>query len=319
MATRQRPAVPNTPTELIGPPPPGEPPEPPPERELWPWLLVLLLLVLAGLAAAWYAARDNGGSSSPPRTRLTTAAAAVAKPQPERRTTTPAVTQMTVPDLVGQQRDDAVRTLEAQGLKASLTEVPSDQETGLVVAQAPHGGTKVDEASAVALNVSKGPSKPAPVTVTVPDVVGQSKDSAKDAISAAGLETSTQHVPSTQPSDTVVSQSPGGGSSAHQGDHVLLNLSDGPPKAKGESKGKAKHGKSEQPAAAAAAVPSVPGEDEATARADLRSAGFSVSSVDQPTSDSSQNGTVVDQSPPAGSGADPKSTVTIYVGRYNGD
>ena len=213
MAIKSRPAGLNVPTELISPLPPAEPPNPPPERELWPWLLVLLLLVIAGLAAAWYATRDSGGASSLPPTRLSTVASASGKAKPKKRQTTPTVTaptvvQVTVPNLLGQRRDDAVRSLEAQGLKAWVNEVPSEQKAGLIVAQHPRGESTVAKGSSVTINISKGPSKPAQVTVTVPEVVGQSRDAATNAIRATGLEPSIQHVPSTQPRDTVVSQSP---------------------------------------------------------------------------------------------------------------
>src|SRR6476469_5603063 len=117
-----RPAGPDVRTELIGPPPLAQPPEPPePERELWPWLVVLLLLVIAGLASVWYATRGSGGASSPAQTRLTTVAGVSpktkAKPKPilRKRQITATVVQVTVPDLVGQRRADAVRSLEAQG------------------------------------------------------------------------------------------------------------------------------------------------------------------------------------------------------------
>jgi len=231
--------------------------------------------------------------------------------------------QVVVPDLVGQQRDDALGTLDAQGLRASVHGVPSDQAQGIVVAQAPRGGTKTDRSSSVAINVSTGPATPVAVTVTVPDVVGRPKDAAKDAIRAAGLEPSTEDVPSTQPRETVVSQSPGGGTTARKGEHVLINVSAGAPAPKGKAKGRAKgevkpakQEKSQQPATAS--VPSVIGEDEEAASADLQTAGFSVSTVDRQTGDPSDDGVVVDQDPSGGSSADAASTVTIYVGRYDG-
>jgi len=321
MATRARPPGDTAaPTELIGPPEPP-PEEPPPDRELWPWLVVLLVLVLAGLAAAWYATRDSG--SATPQTVQTTVSAAPASPKPKKQqpttTAAAAVQQVVVPDIVGQQQEDAVGTLEAQGLGASVTEVPSTQEVGLVVAQAPHGGEKVDKGSSVLVNVSKGPNRPEPVAITVPDMVGQPVDSAAATIKDAGLHPSVQHVPSTEAEGTVVSQSPSGGSSAQKGAGVLLNVSSGP----AEAKAKAKHEKKEKKSndnhqqSSSASVPSVVGEDADTAASDLQSAGFSVSTVDQPTSDPSEDGMVVDQSPSGGSSEKPNSTVTIYVGSFD--
>jgi beta-lactam-binding protein with PASTA domain len=316
MATRARPPGDTAaPTEPIGPPAPP-PEEPSPDRELWPWLVVLLVLVLAGLAAVWYATRDSG--SATPQTVQTTVAAAPASPKPQKQQpTTTAVQQVVVPDIVGQQQEDAVGTLEAQGLGAGVAEVPSTQEKGLVVAQAPRGGEKVDKGSSVAVNVSKGPNKPEPVAATVPDVVGRPVDSAAATIKDAGLHPSVKHVPSTEAEGTVVSQSPSAGSSAQQGAGVLVNVSSGPAqtKAKHENKEKKSNENRQQPATAS--VPSVVGEDAGAAASDLQSAGFSVSTVDQPTSDPSEDGMVVDQSPPGGSSEKPNSTVTIYVGRFD--
>jgi serine/threonine-protein kinase len=141
----------------------------------------------------------------------------------------------------------------------------------------------------------------------VPDVTGESVGAAKAALHGAGLDASVQHVPSTEAKDTVVSQSPAGGRAAQKGAHVLLNVS------RGETT-KAKS-KSQQPAVST--VPSVIGEDEATARADLIDGSFTPVTVDQDTADPSQDGIVVDQSPTGGSSAPGNSRVTIYVGRYN--
>jgi serine/threonine-protein kinase len=302
------------PTALLTPPPAPRPPEePPPRREWWPWLLVFCLLVLAGIAAAWYATRDSSSASAAPTTQLTT----VAAPKPnstKQQTTAPAVVEVAVPGLVGQKRGDAVRTLEAAGLAASVNEVPSDEGKDIVVAQAPAGGEQAVKGASVTLNVSKGRQKPIqPATVTVPDVVGQSKDHAQSAIKDAGLRPSTQHVPSNEPEGTVVSQSPSAGSSAQQGAGVLLNISTGPPKPEKTKPGKRKH----RQAAANTTVPSVVGESEATATSHLQMAGFTVSTVDQGTDDPSSDGVVIDQSPAGGSDAAADSDVSIYVGRYS--
>jgi serine/threonine-protein kinase len=311
MAIRQRPAGSGEPTELIEPPAP--PAEPPPDRELWPWLLVLLLLVVAGLAAAWFAMRDSGSAPAPETVQTTvTAASAKPKAKPKKQTATPATTTVVVPDLVGQSRDEAIRALEAQGLKADVDEVPSDRPKDTVVSQHPGGEARVDEDSAVLLNVAKGeghaaPAKTTPTraaTVTVPDVTGQSVHEAKAELGAAGLKAKTEHVPSTEPKDTVVLQSPGGGAQAQRGDHVLLDVSKGEPK------------QSQTPATSA--VPSVVGEGKASAKSDLDDARFKPVTVDQDTEDPSEDGIVLDQSPPGGTTAAPNSQVMIYVGRYRG-
>jgi serine/threonine-protein kinase len=62
----------------------------------------------------------------------------------------------------------------------------------------------------------------------------------------------------------------------------------------------------------------VTGEDEATATVDLQNAGFTVDSVDSATSDPSEDGVVLDESPSGGSHAADGSSVTITVGRYSG-
>jgi serine/threonine-protein kinase len=72
------------------------------------------------------------------------------------------------------------------------------------------------------------------------------------------------------------------------------------------------------PTPATATVPSVVGEDEAAARADIGAAGLRAATVDQDTTDLSEDGIVVDQSPSGGGTARPSSSVTIYVGRYSG-
>jgi beta-lactam-binding protein with PASTA domain len=279
MSTRERPRHTDAPTELLG--PPGPPPEePPPERELWPWLLVLIVLVLAALAAAWFATRDSGGTPSP-ETLRTTVAAAPAKPKPKTKTR-PATTQqakktVVVPDLVGQSRDDAVQTLEAQGLRADVHEVPSIQTEGTVVSQHPTGGTRVDADSGVLLNVAqkvkKKPSEP--------------KESKQKEKEKPKEEKKSGSRPTTQA-----------------------------PQVEREATTTGSSGASQTPAAAT--VPSVVGEDEGTARAELIDAGLTPVTVDQDTTDAGEAGTVVDQSPTGGSSARPNSQVTIYVARDTG-
>jgi serine/threonine-protein kinase len=244
MATRGRPVDPvdpAAPTELIGPPS-----EPPPDRELWPWLLVLLILVVAALAAVWYATRDTGGASGQPVTVQTTVAAGP-KPKPVQQQTTTAPTTtaqpqtVVVPDLVGQTRDDAISTLEAQGLTPDARDVPSAQADGIVVSQHPAGGTTVQAQAGVLINVGhkvEPQPRPAkndansqadghsqtPAVTTIPTVVGEDKDSAKVDVRNAGFHVHTERRDTADPDQdaAVIDQSPPGGTSAQAGSDVTI-------------------------------------------------------------------------------------------------
>jgi eukaryotic-like serine/threonine-protein kinase len=228
-----------------------------------------------------------------------------------------------VPDVVGQSAAQAINVLQAQGFKANLVRVPSTEPAGTVVAQAPKPGQKAAGGSAVRLNVSSGPQQtttapsppspkkasspspkkaaPADTSATIPDVVGRKLKQARKEIRKAGLITEVKYVPSQETEGTVVAQSPKPDSSAKTGDHVLVNVSLGPTPSPQKS------------------VPDVVGEDEATAAADLRAAGFKVEEViDEPTSDQSQDGVVIDEQPAASTHAPTGSEITIYVGRFSG-
>ncbi len=226
-----------------------------------------------------------------------------------------------VPDVTGQRVAAAVDTLRAQGLTANLVRVPSDQAAGQVLAQHPQGGATAPSGSAVRLNVATrtssgqttptAPASPTAVTtVTVPDVRGQKINDARKQLRGVGLVLEIRKVPSSLSKNSVVSQSPRADTAAEQGDHVLLTVSRGP------AKGKKRAGAVS--AAAATFVPDVTGEDEVTATQDLEAAGFDVRAVDQETTDESEDGLVVGQSPAVGRQAPAGAEVTIYVGRFGG-
>ena len=229
-----------------------------------------------------------------------------------------------VPDVTGQQVAAALDTLRVQGLRANVVRVPSDQAAGQVLAQHPKGGATAPSGSAVRLNVATtassgqttttAPASPAPppavAAVTVPDVRGQKVNDARKQLRGVGLVLEIRKVPSSLPKNSVVSQSPRPDAAAKRGDHVLVTVSRGAPKGKKRGGGPA--------AAAATSMPDVTGEDEASATQDLEAAGFDVQSVDQETTDESEDGLVVGQDPTAGGQAAAGSQVTIYVGRFGG-
>jgi beta-lactam-binding protein with PASTA domain len=179
-----------------------EPPPPPPRGRppaLWPWLLLLLLLVAAGLVALWFFTRDNGhkGASS-----------------------------VVVPNVIGQKQGPAVDRLKRAGLQTAS--VASSKPNGIVIGESPAAGASVARGSAVTLRVSRGPSR-------IPNVVGQTRSAAVSVLKAAGFKSVVFVLPSSQPKNTVVAESPHAGAAAPRGSEVRLNISSGIPPAGGGS------------------------------------------------------------------------------------
>jgi serine/threonine-protein kinase len=132
-------------------------------------------------------------------------------------------TTVTVPNAVGIPQSEARSQLVNAGFAVTTAQVFSDQPAGTVVAQDPAAGTHAAPGTKVRLNVSKGVAK-----ADVPSEVGTLVDQAQSDLAAKGFKPSVLRVPSDQPVDTVVAQSPPGGQ-ARKGATVRLNVSEGPP------------------------------------------------------------------------------------------
>jgi serine/threonine-protein kinase len=213
-----------------------------------------------------------------------------------------------VPDVVGQSESQAVALLKAAGFGVTPVSVPSGETKGNVIAQKPRAGEQAQPGTNVRLNVAgTTPAKPAPpkpaqpVTVTVPDVEGNTLQEARLALRKAGIVMAIRYVPNEQPSGTVVAQAKAPGTDVKRGDHMLVTVSEG--------------GSSGTAAAVLAAVPNVVGMDEQTARTRLQQAGFAAVAEDYATSDSSRDGKVVEEQPAPGTKAPKGSQIIIYVGR----
>jgi beta-lactam-binding protein with PASTA domain len=226
------------------------------------------------------------------------------------------VRPVTVPRLIGQTQGAAVSTLTGLGLKAALRNVPSAQPAGLVVAQNPPAGKEVDKGSSVIVNISSGAgtgtttvetttvattTTATTVTTTaarvrVPTVRGLAVTTGLRRLNAAQFRPVVRYVASSQPAGQVVLQAPAGGT-APRGSRVRVNVSTGP-----------------NPAAAAT-VPDVLGQDQASAATALRQAGFRVLVLNRRTADETQDGLVLEQQPRAGASIPRGSYVAIFVGR----
>ena len=225
-----------------------------------------------------------------------------------------------VPDVVGQSAGQAVALLKAAGFSATTVGVPSSETKGNVVAQRPAAGGKAQPGTRVRLNVSAGsattapattaptattPARPVqpgqPATATVPDVQGKTLQQARLALRKAGIVMAIRYVPSDQSVGTVVAQAKQPGTTAKRNAHMLVTVSQG--------------GSGGTSAATLATVPNVVGMDEQAAQTQLQQAGFSAVIEDFPTTDSSQDGKVVDEQPAPGTKAPKGSQIIIYVGR----
>lgn len=129
---------------------------------------------------------------------------------------------VTVPDVTGDTRAAAVRTLQQAGFAVTTTQEPSDSvPAGNVTRTDPTAGTRAAKGSTVTVYVSSGPSK-----VAVPSVVGMTEADATSTLEAKGFTVNSQTVLVTNPSEDgrVQSQSPVAGTMAAKGSTVTINV-----------------------------------------------------------------------------------------------
>jgi penicillin-binding protein 1A len=144
-------------------------------------------------------------------------------------TPTPTETEeqtVTVPDVVGQQIAQASRALQEVGLQVRTQAQNADQPKGTVL-QMSMAGQTVPRGSTITLVVSTGKPE-APEQVVVPNVVGQPRTSAEQALRGEGLKSSVVEEYSDQPVGTVLATNPGAGASVPTGSKVTVVVSRGP-------------------------------------------------------------------------------------------
>jgi beta-lactam-binding protein with PASTA domain len=130
------------------------------------------------------------------------------------------VKTVAVPDVLDQTEASASSELDAAGFQVQVISAPSDgTPEGFVSAQSPDPGTEATEGSTVTITVSTGPA-----TTSVPNVVGEEKEAAKDDLQAAGFKVKVENVPVADPTqDNIVQdQDPAGGSDAPTGGTVTI-------------------------------------------------------------------------------------------------
>lgn len=126
-----------------------------------------------------------------------------------------------VPDVTGDDLDDAKQELEDAGLKVTISteQVNSEYDKGRVARQTPAGDSQAAEGDTVTLTLSKGPEM-----VEVPDVVGDSVDDATKALESAGFEVKKDRGLLGLFGDTVKEQSVEGGETAPKGSTITITI-----------------------------------------------------------------------------------------------
>ncbi len=135
--------------------------------------------------------------------------------------------------VLGQSVEEATTNLELAGYTVEVgSEVFSDiYEKGKVAETTPKAGSQIEPGSTVTLHVSKGKEEK---MVSVPKLLGMSRDEAKEAIMAANLQLgkTSKAYSSSYEEGEVCMQSPGGGKEVKEGTKINITISKGEEPAK---------------------------------------------------------------------------------------
>jgi beta-lactam-binding protein with PASTA domain len=196
-----------------------------------------------------------------------------------------------VPSVENLPLERAVKELNKIDLKANVDRKPSDTvREGFAVETVPREGTPVERGTRVRLFVSSGPEQ-----VTIPDVVGLSRESAEGRLRDEGLEVAVRDEESDEPEEEVLAQDPAGGIRVDAGSRVTITVSTGREQVD---------------------VPNVVGLSPGDAARQLRGAGLRAVRRERDVSNEDDDGQVVDQRPGAGVEVDEGESVVIFVGVF---
>jgi beta-lactam-binding protein with PASTA domain len=200
-------------------------------------------------------------------------------------------TPVPVPSVLGQTQAVAETTLLSALLELGTVAEANDANVpaGQVISQYPAAGLTARPGSRVNVTLSIGP-----VMVTVPNVVGSAQVAAQTTLIGAGLAAGalTLAFDNVAPPGVVIGQLPAAGASAPQGSAVALTISKGP---------------------APVTTPNLVGQTEANVPTVLANAGLGLGSISRTNSSTVPEGTVMGQSPLAGTPVPPGTLVNLLV------
>jgi eukaryotic-like serine/threonine-protein kinase len=124
-----------------------------------------------------------------------------------------------VPDLIDSQQEVAEARIRRLGLIPNVDTRDADEPAGTVIEQDPLAGEQLLRDDEVTIVVSTGAG-----SVIVPDVVGQSEDSARASLASRGLAVDVVEQDTDDESDDgrVLQQAPTAGTQARSGDQVTI-------------------------------------------------------------------------------------------------
>ena len=200
-----------------------------------------------------------------------------------------------VPSVRNLSQKAAFNELERAELKVTAdSQASSSVREGSAIGTSPREGTQVERGSRVRLFVSSGPAQ-----ITVPNVVGLSRDSAESRLDRERLAVQVETQESERPRGEVIAQSPAPGTKLNSGDRVTITVSTG-----------------QDEEVQQVAVPDVEGATEREALQALRAQGLTGTVRERRTEDEDEDGTVIEQRPGAGARLQTGQNVVIVVGRF---
>ena len=198
--------------------------------------------------------------------------------------------RVVVPYVIGATEANAKTTLSEKELKVTVEYKNSDSfAAGLVMSQSVAAKKEVSPGTVVKITVSKGAA-----SFAVPNVVGKSEATAKSTLNGKGLKVSVTYAKNSSVAEgNVISQNPSSGN-VKSGDTVTITVSSGKP---------------------SYAVANVVGKTQSNATDTLNNQGFKVSVSYGGYSSSVPYGSVLSQSPSAGSSQIEGSTISLVLSK----
>jgi serine/threonine-protein kinase len=195
------------------------------------------------------------------------------------------------PAVLDKTESDARKILGDSGLDVNVTRDHSDRvDRGHVIESNPDPGDRIRRTGTVTLVVSSGPE-----IVKVPELTGTPLGDARRKLKDAGLEAGVvkQEFSEDTPRGSVIASNPDAGSKRRPGTPVALAVSKGAP----------------------VDVPDVVGDDEDSARDELREEGLKVRIAPERVFSEEDEGSVARQSPAEGGSAAEGDTVTLTISK----